>query len=136
MREVLYLQAQFAIYRWRRRKCYVTCAHLPSRRGDRINCQLLQCMNPVMARLRHAEDPELVCLLRGDRKSSADGQNGAFDPLAKGGQTALGSMAAALAPFIGADCHQNWQRTKPFRAAELESIVFQWVTRGRQWHES
>jgi hypothetical protein len=35
MREVLYLQAQLAIYRWRRRKCYVTCAHLPSRRGDR-----------------------------------------------------------------------------------------------------
>ena len=38
-------------------------------------------------------------------------------------------MAAGLAPFVGADCHQKWQRTKPFQTGELELIVFQWVTR-------
>jgi hypothetical protein len=31
-----------------------TCAHLPSRRGDRINCQLLQCMSPVVALCEHS----------------------------------------------------------------------------------
>src|SRR5947208_9093090 len=46
MREVLYLQAQFAIYRWRRRNATCTCAHLPGRRGDRINCQLLHNPDP------------------------------------------------------------------------------------------
>jgi len=50
-------------------------------------------------------------------------------PERKEGKTALGSIAA-LAPFIGADCHQKWRRTRPFRAGELESIVVQWVTRG------
>ena len=52
-----------------------TCAHLPSRRGDRINCQLLQCMSPVMAPLRHADRIER-CPLSGVTRSAPGDRQG------------------------------------------------------------
>jgi hypothetical protein len=62
------------------------------RRGDRMKLLLLRCTSPEVASLRHADGPRECPLIGVDRKSLAEGQNGAFDPQ----QTLSGGKALAI----------------------------------------
>jgi hypothetical protein len=76
-------------------------------------------------------------LSRDERTQRGHGEIDAFDPERKEGPYGAKLDRRRPLPVLWARIAiGNGKRTRPFRAGELESTVFQWVTAGRQWHES